>query len=189
MGLSVKTRAPITYSPPAALIMRPQATLESASFIGSANAKRRIPLLMRVLNTSAMNSGLAVSQEIKRKPVERNCNGVFGMAWAMRRMRSQGSSFLKRTATPMWVEVVKSMALKPTRSMTGAMVRLRAVSTPRADQRHWLPSRREVSTICTLAIRTNLVRDMLPLEETRQKAGIDASGLKFGIAQDVGMER
>ena len=45
--------------------------------------------------------------------------------WAISRMRSQGSSFLKRTATPMWVEVVKSMALKPTRSMTGAMVRLR----------------------------------------------------------------
>ncbi len=79
-----------------------------------------------------MNSGCAVSQEMKRKPVDMNCSGVLGVAAAISRMRSQGSSFLKRTATPMCVEVVKSMALKPTRSITGAMVRVLAVSTPSA---------------------------------------------------------
>ena len=68
-----------------------------------------------------MNSGLAVSQEMKRNPVDRNCNGVFGVAFAISRIRSHGSSFLYRTATPMCVDVVKSMALKPTRSITGAM--------------------------------------------------------------------
>src|SRR5277367_2997311 len=80
------------------------------------------------------------------------------------------------------------MALKPTRSMTGAMVRLRAVSTPRADHRHWLPSRREVSTIWTLAMRTNLLRDALTFKEARQKTGIHASGLKFRIGQDIEVE-
>ena len=41
-----------------------------------------------------MNSGLAVSQEMKRKPVDRNCSGVFGHAAAISRIRSQGSSRL-----------------------------------------------------------------------------------------------
>ncbi len=41
-----------------------------------------------------MNSGVAVSQEMKRKPVERNCSGVFGVALAISRIRSQGSSCL-----------------------------------------------------------------------------------------------
>src|ERR1700683_985101 len=189
MGLSVKTSAPMPYSPPADLIMRAHATFESASFIGSAKANRRIPLLMRVLNTSAMNSGLAVSHEIKRKPVERNCNGVFGVALAIRRMRSQGSSFLKRTATPMCVEVVKSMALNPTRSMTGAMVRLRAVSTPSADHRHWLPSPRDVPTIPPLAMRLNLLIDAFPFKESRQETGIDPAFLKFRIGQDLQVKR
>src|SRR5215831_20398282 len=46
----------------------------------------------------------------------------------------------------MWVEVVKSIALKPTRSITGAMVSVLAVSMPTAAQVLWLPSRSEVST-------------------------------------------
>src|SRR3974390_1893036 len=46
----------------------------------------------------------------------------------------------------MWVEVVKSIALKPTRSITGAMVSVFAVSMPAAAQVLWLPSRSEVST-------------------------------------------
>ena len=41
-----------------------------------------------------MNSGLAVSQEMKRKPVDMNCSGVFGVAAAISRMRSHGSSRL-----------------------------------------------------------------------------------------------
>jgi len=35
----------------------------------------------------------------------------------------------------MWVEVVKSIALKPTRSITGATVRVFAVSMPTAAHR------------------------------------------------------
>src|SRR6516162_8986484 len=46
----------------------------------------------------------------------------------------------------MWVEVVKSIALKPTRSSSGATVSVLAVSMPRALHRLWLPSRSEVST-------------------------------------------
>src|ERR1700751_999934 len=46
----------------------------------------------------------------------------------------------------MWVEVVKSMALKPTRSISGAMVSVLAVSMPTAAHVLWLPSRSEVST-------------------------------------------
>jgi hypothetical protein len=57
-----------------------------------------------------MKSEPAVSQEMKRKPVDMNCSGVFGVAAAMSRIRSQGSSRLYRTATPMWVDVVKSIA-------------------------------------------------------------------------------
>ena len=71
-----------------------QAMLESASFIGSARQKRRMPFRASTRNASAMNSGCAVSHEMKRNPVDRNCNGVFGVAAAMSRMRSHGSSFL-----------------------------------------------------------------------------------------------
>src|SRR5215472_9137853 len=46
----------------------------------------------------------------------------------------------------MCVEVVKSIALKPTRSSSGATVSVLAVSMPRALHRLWLPSRSEVST-------------------------------------------
>src|SRR5579862_5716373 len=52
----------------------------------------------------------------------------------------------------MWVEVVKSIALNPTRSMSGATVRVFAVSMPRALHRLWLPSRRDVSTSAISAI-------------------------------------
>ena len=94
-----------------------------------------MPLRASARYASDMNSGLAVSQEMNRKPVPMNCNGVFGVAAAISRIRSQGHSRLNRTATPMCVEVVKSMALKPTRSMTGAMLSVRAVSMPtRAPQ-------------------------------------------------------
>src|SRR5215475_10080896 len=52
----------------------------------------------------------------------------------------------------MCVEVVKSIALKPTRSSSGAAVSVFAVSMPSALQRLWLPSRSEVSTSATSAI-------------------------------------
>ena len=41
-----------------------------------------------------MNSGLAVSQAMKRNPVDMNCSGVLGVAAAISLMRSQGSSCL-----------------------------------------------------------------------------------------------
>src|SRR5262249_61659034 len=52
----------------------------------------------------------------------------------------------------MCVEVVKSIALKPTRSSSGATVSVFAVSMPSAPQRLWLPSRSEVSTSAISAI-------------------------------------
>ena len=136
MGLKVKTSATMTYSPPPCFTMRAQAMFDSASFIGSARQKRRMPLRASVRNASAMKSGLAVSQEMNRNPVDMNCSGVFGVAAAISRIRSHGSSFLYRTATPMCVEVVKSMARKPTRSITAAMLSVLAVSIPKAAHRH-----------------------------------------------------
>src|SRR5688572_29112840 len=56
----------------------------------------------------------------------------------------------------MWVEVVKSIARYPARSIAGATVSVLAVVTPSAPHRHWLPSRREVSTIWRLAIASAL---------------------------------
>src|SRR5215475_14204797 len=82
----------------------------------------------------------------------------------------------------MCVDVVKSMALKPTRSITCAMVSVLAVSTPSAAQRHWLPSRSDVSTICMSA--TAHLR--LP---AREIARIDAARLELRVAQHVRMER
>src|SRR5687767_1551526 len=52
----------------------------------------------------------------------------------------------------MWVEVVKSIARYPARSIAGATVSVFAVVTPSAPHRHWLPSRSDVSTIWILAI-------------------------------------
>jgi hypothetical protein len=69
-------------------------TFETASFIGSASAKRRMPLRASVRKASSMNSGLAVSQAMKRKPVERNCSGVVWQISAIARIRSHGSSCL-----------------------------------------------------------------------------------------------
>src|SRR5437588_99560 len=92
MGLKVNTSAAMTNSPPTRFTMRAQATLDSASFIGSARQKRRMPLRASTSKASAMNSGLAVSQEMKRNPVDMNCRGVVGVAAAMRRMRSHGAA-------------------------------------------------------------------------------------------------
>src|SRR6185437_9242148 len=84
----------------------------------------------------------------------------------------------------MWVEVVKSIALNPTLSMTGAMVSVLAVSSPNAAQTHWLPSRSDVSTSCTSA-KPGLHEDRRrPLEEARQEAGIDAARLELPVAED-----
>src|SRR5450631_4524751 len=172
--------------------MRAQAMFDSASFMGSARQKRRMPLRASVRNASAMKSGLAVSQDINLKPVDMNCNGVFGVAAAMSRIRSHGSSFLYRTATPMCVEVVKSMARKPTRSMTSAMPSVLAVSSPKAAHRHWLPSRSEVSINCTSAMGGTvrvLIAEVRPAGiQSVDEARIHPPGLKFRIVQRGTME-
>src|SRR6185312_2750109 len=85
----------------------------------------------------------------------------------------------------MCVEVVKSIALKPTRSITGAMVSVFAVSTPRAAHRHWLPSRSDVSTSWTSAT----AHVQLGLRPARQVTRVDAAGLELRVAQHISVER
>src|SRR5882757_2785894 len=75
------------------------------------------------------------------------------------------------------------MAANPTRSITGAIVRVRAVSTPSAAHRHWLPSRSEVSTIRTSAIARPLQRERVALEQSRHKTCIKSPSLKFGVGE------
>src|SRR5215469_9153566 len=84
----------------------------------------------------------------------------------------------------MWVEVVKSIALKPTRSITGPIVRVFAVSTPTAAQVLWLPSRSEVSTraiSATLRLRCN-TQQHLPVLDRRSilHENLDDPAARFG---------
>src|SRR6185437_4981494 len=109
-------------------------------------------------------------------------------AAAINRMRSQGSSCLYRTATPMCVEVVKSIALKPTRSMTGAMVSVRAVSTPSAAQTHWLPSRSDVSMSWTSA-KPGLHEHRCALEQPAQESRVHTALLKLPVGEHRRMQR
>ena len=88
----------------------------------------------------------------------------------------------------MCVEVVKSIALKPTRSITGAIVSVFAVSTPSAAQRHWLPSRSEVSTSSMSAKGGALHAQGIPLEQLRHELGIDAAREKVWLAEHDGVE-
>src|SRR6185369_17436935 len=85
----------------------------------------------------------------------------------------------------MCVEVVKSMAEKPTRSITGAMVSVMAVSMPVAPQRLWLPSRSEVSTI---RISATGRLPVFALYELAKPVGIDAAGREIITAQHGGLE-
>src|SRR3954464_4647159 len=87
----------------------------------------------------------------------------------------------------MCVEVVKSMALKPTWSMTDAMLRLFAVSMPMAPHRHWLPSRSEVSTSCTSAMAACSVRHAA-LQVAREKSAIDTAGGELRVRQQRALE-
>src|SRR5205814_9993692 len=89
----------------------------------------------------------------------------------------------------MCVEVVKSMAANPARSITGAIVRVLAVSTPSAAHKHWFPSRSEVSTSRTSAIACALHREGAALEESCYETRIESAGQKFGVGQRNLMER
>ena len=59
---------------------------------------------------SAITSSLAGTHEMNRIPVVIMLSGVLGIAALTRRMRSKGSSRLKRTETPRCVLAVKSSA-------------------------------------------------------------------------------
>src|SRR5438132_277963 len=83
----------------------------------------------------------------------------------------------------MCVEVVKSMAANPARSITGAIVRVLAVSTPSAAHKHWFPSRSEVSTSRTSAIACVLHREGTALEQSCYESRIESAGLKFRVGQ------
>src|SRR5688572_30109280 len=88
----------------------------------------------------------------------------------------------------MCVEVVKSIALKPTWSITGAIVSALAVSTPSAAQRHWLPSRSEVSTSSISAKGGVLHAQGIPLQQSRHEPGIHAAREKVWLAEHDGVE-
>src|SRR6187401_1078642 len=74
----------------------------------------------------------------------------------------------------MWVEVVKSIARYPARSIAGAIVSVLAVVTPSAPHRHWLPSRRLVSTIWMSAI----VSPRAPSVRCADTSPVNGGGLK-----------
>lgn len=88
----------------------------------------------------------------------------------------------------MWVEVVKSIALKPTLSMTGAMVSVLAVSMPSAAQTHWLPSRSDVST-SWISAKARLHGHWRLREQARQETGVDSTGLKLPVREHCRVER
>ncbi len=118
----------------------------STSFIDSATQTRRIPLRMTQRSASRMTSMGARSQAMKRMPGVMKPSGVSGIRSRTARMRSHGSSACARTAISMCVLLVKSIAWKPTRSVTGAISAIIAVVSASALQRLWCPSRTVVST-------------------------------------------
>src|SRR4051812_38629156 len=83
----------------------------------------------------------------------------------------------------MCVEVVKSMAANPARSITGAIVRVLAVSTPSAAHKHWFPSRSDVSTSRTSDIGRALHCEGAALEQSCHEPCIESACLKFRVGQ------
>ena len=126
--------------------MRAMRRSVSTSFIDSATQTRRTPLRIRQRSASRMTSTGARCQAMKRMPGVITPSGVSGMRSRTTRMRSHGSSACTRTAIAMCVLLVKSIARKPTRSITGAISAIIAVVSASALQRLWCPSRTVVST-------------------------------------------
>ena len=120
-------------------------------FVGSAIWKRLMPFRTTQRNDRRISSSSAGTQKMKRIPVVMKLSGVLGIAAATSRIRSQGSSWWKRTETAMWVLDEKSQAWKPTRSTVGAIATTSGVVRPVADHRLWFPSRIVVSTMSTCA--------------------------------------
>src|SRR3569833_1404724 len=81
----------------------------------------------------------------------------------------------------MCVEVVKSIAANPTRSITGAIGRALAVSTPSAAHKHWFPTRSDVSTSRMSAIACALHCEGVALEQPCHEPRIESAGLKFRV--------
>ena len=107
----------------------------STSFIDSATQMRLIPLRITRPSASRMTSTGARCQAMKRIPGVMKPSGVSGISSRTTRMRSHGSSAWVRTVMAMCVLLVKSMAWKPTRSITGAISAIIAVVSASALQR------------------------------------------------------
>ncbi len=93
-----------------------------------------------------MTGSLALSQDMKRMPVVIAESGVFGVTLRIREIRSHGFSWYHFTPTERLVELVKSIASKPTRSRWGPTASTMPVVSPVAPHKLWLPSRKLVST-------------------------------------------
>ena len=148
-GLTEYVSPTTISSTPSSRAIRASRRRRSVLFVGSAIWKRRIPLRTTHRNDSRISSSSAGTQEMKRMPVVMKLSGVLGIAAATSRIRSQGSSWWKRTDTAMCVLDEKSHAWNPTRSTVGAIATTSGVVSPVADQRLWLPSRIVVSTMST----------------------------------------
>ena len=106
-----------------------------------------MPLRTTQRKASRITSSSAGVHVMKRMPVVMKLSGVFGIAALTSRVRSHGSSWWKRTATPMCVLDVKSAAWKPNAVERRRDRRMSAVLRPVALQRLWFPSRVVVSTM------------------------------------------
>jgi hypothetical protein len=134
-GLIEYTRPTSTSAACSSFAMRAMRRSVSTSFIDSATQTRRIPAPMTQRSASRMTSTGARCHAMKRIPGVMKPRRVSGMRSRTTRMRSQGSSACERTVIAMCVLLVKSMAWKPTRSITGAMPAIIAVVSASALQR------------------------------------------------------
>jgi hypothetical protein len=81
-----------------------------------------------------MESGMRL-KPMKRRPVVPKLKIELGMALAQSLIFSQGFSLCQRTDVPICILLAKSMALKPTLSITGAIGSIMPVLIPVASHR------------------------------------------------------
>src|SRR6478672_240118 len=73
--------------------------------------------------------------------------------------------------------------------MTGAMLSVLAVSMPSAAQRHWLPSRKDVSTSWISAMPHLTLSPLATRQHALHEAGVHATCHKLRISQHECLER
>ena len=134
-GLTLYTSPTRTSSACSSFAMRAMRRSVSTSFIDSATQTRRMPLRMTQRSASRITSIGARSHAMNRIPGVMKPSGVSGISSRTTRMRSHGSSACVRTAIAMCVLLVKSIAWKPTRSITGAISAIIAVVSASALHR------------------------------------------------------